>query len=113
MAGHGDLNNSHAARKAAKSVPDPAYCSVSFAIPEGEDDPEIRRRYRPFLLTEEHAKDDWVAVLELSTALKMVESHILDRNLSRLRILVLYGSLRTRYVKSPPCICKAICILGI
>jgi arsenical resistance protein ArsH len=34
--------------------------------------------------------------LELSTVLKTVESEILGKKLDRLRILVLYGSLRNR-----------------
>lgn len=76
---------------------DPTYSYQSFAIQANEDDVEIRDRYRPFLLPNQLAADDWVAKLELSTGLKMVQTEILDKKLDRLRILVLYGSLRTRY----------------
>ena len=59
-------------------------------------DAEIRAKYRSFLLPEEFVADDWVSKLELSTALKLVEAEVLSKNLERLRILVLYGSLRSR-----------------
>ncbi|POR38855.1 NADPH-dependent FMN reductase ArsH [Tolypocladium paradoxum] len=96
MNGHGDLNNSHAARTAVELAVDPAYSHRSFAIQAHEDDASVRDRYRPFLLAEPVAADDWVAQLELSAALKMVKSEILDRKHDRVRILVLYGSLRSR-----------------
>ncbi|RYP09701.1 hypothetical protein DL764_001127 [Monosporascus ibericus] len=96
MNGHGDLNNTHAARATADLAVDSAYSHRSFAIDVHEDDPAVRDRYRPFLLSEHFAADDWVAQLELSTTLRMVKSEILDPKLDRLRILVLYGSLRTR-----------------
>ncbi|KID84990.1 arsenical resistance protein ArsH [Metarhizium guizhouense ARSEF 977] len=96
MNGHGDLNNSHASRAAVELSVDPAYSHQSFAIQANEDDAVIRDRYRPFLLRDQLAADDWVAQLELSTGLKMVQTEILDKKLDRLRILVLYGSLRTR-----------------
>jgi hypothetical protein len=98
MNGHGDLNNNYAARPITELKPDPAYHDVSFAIPKEEDDAEIRMRYRPFLLSEERVGDDWVAKLELSTALKIVEEEVLWKKRDRLRILVLYGSMRSRYV---------------
>lgn len=100
MNGHGDLNNSHAARPQAELVPDPAYRGRSFAISQDDDEPDVRERYRPFLLDEAYEDADWVARLELSTALKMVESEVLNRGHDRLRILVLYGSMRSRSV--PP-----------
>jgi arsenic resistance protein ArsH len=98
MNGHGDLNNSHASRAAVEFSVDPANSLQSFAIPAYEDDADIRDRYRPFLLHDQLAAGDWVGQLELSTGLKMVQTEILDKKLDRLRILVLYGSLRTRYV---------------
>jgi hypothetical protein len=97
MSGHGDLSNSYASRAAVELSVDPTYSYQSFAIQANEDDVEIRDRYRPFLLPNPLAADDWVAKLELSTGLKMVQTEILDKKLDRLRILVLYGSLRTRY----------------
>jgi arsenical resistance protein ArsH len=60
-----------------------------------EDDPITRNHYRPFLLPDYIASKDWIADLELSTALKMTEQEMKSSG-ERLRILVLYGSLRTR-----------------
>jgi len=96
MNGHGDLNNIHAARAAAQLIVDPAYTHQSFAIEADDDDPPVRVNYRPFLLPGDFVADDWIARLELSTALRLVESEILLKNQDRLRILVLYGSLRSR-----------------
>jgi len=97
--GHGDLNNAHAARDADNIDVDPAYDGRSLAIRASDDDKSARDRYRPFLISEsltDETAADWVAQLELSTTLKMVETEILARGLDRLRILVLYGSLRSR-----------------
>jgi len=98
MNGHGDLNNSHAGRTAVELTPNPAYAYRSLAIDPSDDVSEIREKYRPFILEDKYIKDDWVAELELSTAIQMVQSKILDEGLDRLRILVLYGSLRSRSV---------------
>ncbi|KAL6794045.1 flavoprotein-like protein [Trichoderma sp. SZMC 28012] len=95
MNGHGDLNNTHAARATTILEVDPKYDNKSLAIDAHEDEASIRERYRPFLLPTA-TEDDWVADLELATTLKMVESEILDKKQDRLRILVLYGSLRKR-----------------
>ena len=101
MHGHGDLNNVHAARDAAGLDVDLAYGCRSLAIGTADDDQSVRDRYRPFLMSKALSADaadaaDWVAQLELSTTLKLVETHILGEGLDRLRILVLYGSLRSR-----------------
>lgn len=96
MSGHGDLYNSHAIRATVQLAVDPGYSHRSFAIEAHEDDAAIREKYRSFLLPEVFAADDWISKLELSTALKFVESEILAKNQDRLRILVLYGSLRSR-----------------
>jgi arsenic resistance protein ArsH len=93
---NGDLNNTSAERARIELAVDPAYSGVSLAIPSSEDDPAIRQSYRPFLHDGEEAKDDWVAQLELSTALKVVQSQILKRGDDRLRVVVLYGSMRQR-----------------
>jgi arsenic resistance protein ArsH len=93
---NGDLNNTSAERARIELAVDPAYSRVSLAIPSSEDDPLVRKSYRPFLVNGEEEKDDWVAQLELSTALKMVETQILQRGDDRLRIVVLYGSMRQR-----------------
>ncbi|KAH8125993.1 hypothetical protein FP744_10006203 [Trichoderma asperellum] len=97
MNGHGDLNNAHAARVTSLLEVDPKYSYKSLAIGIHEDEAHIRQQYRPFLLPEATCiEDDWVANLELATTLKMVESEIIDKKQDRLRILVLYGSLRNR-----------------
>ncbi|GJN76092.1 arsenic resistance protein ArsH [Purpureocillium lilacinum] len=83
-------------REAIQLEVDTTYRLRSLAIGPDEDDCQIRELYRPFLLPDAFAADDWVAHQELSTALKMVESQILDKQQDRLRILVLYGSLRSR-----------------
>lgn len=108
MNGHGDLNNSYAARPRVEFVPDHSYSGRSFAISKDDDQPDVRERYRPFLLDESLETADWVAQLELSTAMEMVESEIINRGCDRLRILVLYGSLRSRSVcPSSSCVTSA------
>ncbi|RYP78786.1 hypothetical protein DL769_003122 [Monosporascus sp. CRB-8-3] len=88
---HGDLNNTHGARTAVDLAVDSTYSHLSFAIEVHEDDPVDRDRYRPFLLSERFAAEDWVAQLELNAALRMMKSEILDPGCDRLRILVLEG----------------------
>ncbi|CAN9139390.1 unnamed protein product [Alternaria alternata] len=94
--GFGDLNNTSAERARTELAVDSAYDGVSLAIPSSEDDADVRKRYRPFLLDGEEAKQDWVAQLELSTALKMVDTQVLKRGDDRLRVVVLHGSMRQR-----------------
>ncbi|RGP72360.1 arsenic resistance [Fusarium longipes] len=96
MNGHGDLNNSHAMRTTIEFAADPALRHKSLAITRDQDDAAVRQQYRPFLHEGEMPSDDWVSELELSTAMKMVQTEIMDKGLDRLRILVLYGSLRSR-----------------
>ena len=93
---NGDLNNTAAARVQAKITTDPAYRNVSFAIPASQDDASVRRDYRPFLLDNAHSEQDWIARLELSTVLSLVDSQILKSGGERLKVLVLYGSMRKR-----------------
>ena len=69
------------------------------AISETEDDPELRLKYRPFLLDPEVEFDDWISQLELDTAISMAEQNLSGTG-SRLKILVLYGSLRKRFVSA-------------
>ncbi|KAH9908449.1 flavoprotein-like protein [Xylariomycetidae sp. FL2044] len=68
---------------------------ASLAISAENDDAEIRAKYRPFLLDPEVEAKDWISELELETAVKMAQKDI-DTTQSRLKILVLYGSLRKR-----------------
>jgi arsenic resistance protein ArsH len=95
---NGDLNNTAAERARRDLAIDPAYAKRSFAIPSSQDDAEIRKSYRPFLLNEAVAEHDWVAQLELSTVLKMVDSQVIRNGGERLRVLVLHGSMRKRYL---------------
>jgi arsenic resistance protein ArsH len=67
----------------------------SLALSESEDDIDIRRKYRPFILSAGGAAEDWVSSLELTTVLNMAENDLRDTN-KRLKVLVLYGSLRRR-----------------
>ncbi|KAL6237710.1 flavoprotein-like protein [Aspergillus navahoensis] len=66
--------------------------SRSLALLESEDDIDVRRKYRPFLLNDDR---DWVSKLELTTVLDLAEKDLRQTN-SRLKVLVLYGSLRRR-----------------
>ena len=66
----------------------------SLAISENEDNSDIRQKYRPFIL-EDGAAEDWVSTLELTTALGMAAKELQKSN-NRLKVLVLYGSLRRR-----------------
>ncbi|KAJ6083914.1 hypothetical protein N7486_010714 [Penicillium sp. IBT 16267x] len=68
----------------------------SLALSSFEDDTDTRQKYRPFILDNDaNANEDWVNNLDLTTALNMAE-HDLQNTKERLRILVLYGSLRRR-----------------
>lgn len=93
---NGDLNNTAAERARKALAIDTSYLRTSFAIPKAEDDADIRGKYRPFLLDDEVAEKDWIARLELCTVLKMVEEKILKGGEERLKVLVLYGSMRKR-----------------
>lgn len=73
----------------------PAFTSL--AISESEDDAEIRKKYRPFILTAQQQAEDWANRLELDTVLDMAEKD-LELTQKRLKVLVLYGSLRKRYL---------------
>ena len=68
----------------------------TLAIPENSDDPQIRKKYRPFIL-EEEARQDWIDDLELDAVLNMAERD-LQKTKERLKVMVLYGSLRRRFV---------------
>lgn len=66
----------------------------TLALSPKEDNIEVREKYRPFILSED-AAEDWVESLELTTALTMAESNLILTK-QRLKVLVLYGSLRSR-----------------
>jgi arsenic resistance protein ArsH len=67
------------------------------AIPAEEDDADIREKYRPFILPEggEAEKNDWVKDVELATVTEMALNDMKSTG-ERLKVLVLYGSLRGR-----------------
>ncbi|KAL8996314.1 MAG: hypothetical protein Q9169_004153 [Polycauliona sp. 2 TL-2023] len=75
---------------------DVATVRQSLAIPESDDQPEIRQQYRPFLLSRQTMDSDWIANLELSTAMSMAYEEMHRLGGGRLKVLVLYGSLRKR-----------------
>lgn len=93
---NGDLNNDSVLRKTEAIVADPAYLDRSLAIASIDDDAAIRSRYRPFLQHPDVAATDWISQLELSTALRLSEADLHRTSGERLRVLVLYGSLRGR-----------------
>jgi arsenic resistance protein ArsH len=92
---NGDLNNTGAARDQVHIPIDESYTHRSFAIPSTEDDAALRQEFRPFLL-DAVANSDWVAKLELNSALQLVNTEIISKGQERLKVLVLYGSLRER-----------------
>ncbi|KAF4553943.1 Hypothetical protein D9617_5g068180 [Elsinoe fawcettii] len=92
----GDLNNTSSMRAVDKVAANSDFAFRPLAIPvDQEGEPEIRARYRPFLLDDSISADDWVAKLELATVTEMAHLDILKTG-QRLRVLVLYGSLRKR-----------------
>jgi arsenic resistance protein ArsH len=91
----GDVNTG-AKRIRTEIENDAVYYGRSFAIPLPNDELILREKYRPFLLDDDTTKTDWIAKLELNTALKMVDIELLKNGDERLRVLVLYGSLRER-----------------
>ena len=93
-----DLNNLSAVRPVTEITVDPAFVCQSLRIQKSDDEPEVRRQYRPFLLPEELLDTDWIANLEMSTAMKMAYEEIHRVDGGRLKVLVLYGSLRERSV---------------
>jgi arsenic resistance protein ArsH len=94
---NGDLNNTAAERARAELIVDPTYRNISLAIPASEDEDVVRKSYRPFLLDDANQEQvDWVAQIELSTVLKMVDLQVLRKGDNRLKVLVLHGSMRKR-----------------
>jgi arsenic resistance protein ArsH len=93
---NGDLNNTAAERARIELTVDPTYRDSSLAISPSQDEPAVRNSYRPFLLEDDKVDQDWVAQLELSTVLKMVDFQVLRSGGDRLKVLVLHGSMRKR-----------------
>ncbi|KAL8929092.1 MAG: hypothetical protein Q9172_000635 [Xanthocarpia lactea] len=85
-------------------IPQRAYVTIkasteidcrSLSIRECDDDPSIRKRYRPYLLEKEGNTADWVDDLELGTATTMAAEYMQSTG-ERMKVLVLFGSLRQR-----------------
>jgi arsenic resistance protein ArsH len=91
----GDLNNTSSMRQIEQVHANPDFAYRSLAIPTEEDDPDTLAKYRPFLLDDAVAAQDWVSKLELATATEMSHNDITKTG-ERLKVLVLYGSLRSR-----------------
>ncbi|KAI9674024.1 MAG: hypothetical protein M1829_003867 [Trizodia sp. TS-e1964] len=91
----GDLNNTSAMREVEKIGVDPDFSYRSLALSEDEDDQAVRKTYRPFILDPEITARDWISKLELASVIEMSEESLLKTG-ERLRVLVLYGSLRQR-----------------
>ena len=92
---NGDLNNTSAVRDIDGIKVDLAYSHRSLALKEDEDDKTIRKKYRPFIPEPHVTLRDWISELELSTVIKLAEENIRESG-ERLKVLVLYGSLRER-----------------
>lgn len=92
---NGDLNNVSSMRKGQVLMTDHSFAFTSLAIPEETDDAQIRRTYRPFLMNLSKPNTDWVNRLELAKVTQMSHESI-ESTGERLKILVLYGSLRAR-----------------
>ena len=92
----GDLNNTGALRPFVSPEAGADAEHRSLSIKESDDDAGIRERYRPFLLDKEGNKTDWVDDLELDTVTTMAAENM-RRTGDRLKVLVLFGSLRQRW----------------
>ncbi|KAI6714437.1 hypothetical protein JHW43_003097 [Diplocarpon mali] len=92
---NGDLDNNSSLRQVEPIEADPAYSTKSLALSEEQDDATVRARYRPFILEPDIASHDWISKLGLSTVTKMAEADLQSTG-ERLKVLVLYGSLRSR-----------------
>lgn len=94
---NGDLNNTSVMRAVALPPVEAAYAYKSLAISAAEDDAEIRKQYRPFLHSKPVQESDWISKLELSEVVRLAEAEYRNPSgLGRLRVLVMYGSLRNR-----------------
>ena len=84
----------HSHVRGTMAMPRPLSTIATSEMDNGADDDT---RYRPFLLDEKTRSSDWISALELDTATEMARQNFLATS-QPLRVLVLYGSLRTRCV---------------
>ncbi|KAH9827178.1 arsenate resistance ArsH [Teratosphaeria destructans] len=98
MANPGMANRTLAKHNGAGKGPPSRISSspISLAIPDEADDVAVRAKYRPFLLDRSVSTTDWIAKVELKTVTHMVESDLRVNDGNRIKVLVLYGSLRSR-----------------
>ncbi|KIW22713.1 arsenical resistance protein ArsH [Cladophialophora immunda] len=92
---NGDLNNTASMRAVQKPERQADFAYRSLAIPESIDDPLVRSAYRPFLLPDGIQQQDWISRLELATATELAYNDLRVTG-ERIKVLVLYGSLRQR-----------------
>lgn len=92
---NGDLNNVSAMRLTKAPPRNTAFAYRSLAIPQSEDDAQIRQKYRPFILEDTVTSSDWISKVELARVTEMSHKSMLETG-ERLKVLVLYGSLRSR-----------------
>lgn len=95
MVPNGDLNNTSAMRETKRIATDPTFSYHTLAPTAEHDDKEVRDRYRPFILSPSIERADWVSRLELATVTKLASEYLHNTG-QALRVLVLYGSLRSR-----------------
>ncbi|KAI9055582.1 hypothetical protein LZ554_000528 [Drepanopeziza brunnea f. sp. 'monogermtubi'] len=95
MANHGDLNNTSSLRQVEHLEIDPIYSFKSLALTAEQDVATVREKYRPFILDPDVTSSDWISKLELSIVTRLAETDLQTTG-QRLKVLVLYGSLRSR-----------------
>ncbi|OQN95213.1 hypothetical protein B0A48_18777 [Cryoendolithus antarcticus] len=95
MTTNGDLNNTIAMRASEPIVIDKAFAFRSLFVTEDEDNAAVRKAYRPFVLNDDIASSDWISQLELAKVTEL-SHNAAQQTGTRLRVLVLFGSLRTR-----------------
>lgn len=114
LSGQGDVNNSAAARpvyaalqtsllpggitttESINSVPTVKKFEMQLPLSAEQDEHDIREKYRPFLRHFPRSDGpDWIQDLELDTVTEMSRANLAHTG-SRLKVLVLYGSLRKR-----------------
>lgn len=92
---NGDLNNTASMRMTLKPERRLDFAYRSLSIPASMDEPTIRSKYRPFLLPDNVQQQDWVSRLELATVTELAYNDMRITG-ERIRVLILYGSLRRR-----------------
>ncbi|KIW11143.1 arsenical resistance protein ArsH [Exophiala spinifera] len=92
---NGDLNNTASVRITSKPERHPDFAYRFLSISADMDEPTIRSKYRPFLLPDTVQLQDWISRLELATVTELVYNDLRVTG-ERIKVLILYGSLRQR-----------------